>query len=142
MFKRIAAWWKRRRDARREALMYERRVVVAFDAHGVSVTFPNDAPRTMAWAEVQCVAIETNDSGPWSGDVWWLLESADRRIGYPLGATGDDAMLTELMARFPALDHGAVVRAMGCADNARFVCWERTAPDAADEPGPASSPVQ
>ena len=37
--------------------------------------------------------IETNDSGPFGADVWWLLFGADDRIAvaFPQGATGEQA---------------------------------------------------
>jgi hypothetical protein len=121
----IVAWWKERLRARREAVMFERQVHVTWDEAGVSVRFPTGEVETISWAAVATVAIETNDSGPWGADVWWLLEGAGNRLAYPQAATGDEEMLEELPRRFPGFSDEAVIRAMGCTDNARFVCWER-----------------
>lgn len=125
MFGSIVEWWKRWREARRDALMFERKVIVSFDEARVRVRYPDDTTHTIAWDDVECIAIETNDSGPWAADVWWLLEGRDARVAYPQGATGDLDLLDVYPGRFPQFDHGAVVQAMGCATNARFVCWRR-----------------
>ena len=129
MLSSVAAWWKERKRARREALLFERQVHVTWDGMGASARFPDGRCHAIAWAAVRTVAIETNDSGPWGADIWWLLEGAESRVAYPQGATGDVGLLEELPRRFPGFSHEAVVRAMGCTGNARFVCWHR-----ADEP--------
>jgi hypothetical protein len=125
MFSALVNWWKERQRARRAAVMFEREVVVVPDEQGVTVTAPSGESQRIEWSAVDCIAIETNDSGPWDADVWWVLEGAGMRIAYPQGATGDEAMLEGFPERFPDFSHEAVIRAMGCAENARFVCWQR-----------------
>lgn len=125
MFERFTAWRSRRRQERREALLFERKVVVRFDESGLSVAFLEGEIQTIAWSEVRCVAIETNDSGPWGADFWWLLEGETRRCAYPQGATGELEVLAELPSRFPGFSHEAFGAANRCTSNARFVCWER-----------------
>ncbi|KAB8196207.1 hypothetical protein FKV24_004480 [Lysobacter maris] len=125
MLKTLTSWWKNRQQARREALMFERQVVVSFDDTSVSATFPSGEVQSIAWTDVDCVAIETNDSGPWDADVWWLLEGAATRVAYPQGATGDSEMLDQFSDRFPRFNDAAVIEAVGCTSNARFVCWQR-----------------
>lgn len=82
-FKRIANWWTQKRKERAEALMFEREVIVRFDNAGISVAYPSGTVQSIFWHEINCVATETNDSGPWGADVWWLLEGTDRRCTYP-----------------------------------------------------------
>lgn len=125
MFKTIATWWKRKMQERRDALMFERQVVVRFDDASVSASFPTGATQTIAWQAVNRVAIQTNDGGPWGADVWWFLEGADGCVSYPQGATGDPEMLKQFPDRFPDFNDTAVIQAMGCTTNALFVCWER-----------------
>jgi len=125
MFKAIATWWKSKQQERRDALMFERQVVVTFNDSLVSAAFPSGETQSIAWQDVDCVAVETNDSGPWGADVWWLLEGPDTRVAYPQGATGDSEMLEQFPTRFPGFSDAAVIQAMGCTSNARFVCWQR-----------------
>jgi hypothetical protein len=71
---------------------------------------------------VQRVAIETNDSGPWGADVWWLIEGSQARCTYPGGATGDIEALKVLEHRLTGFSDERVVQVMGCTSNKRFVC--------------------
>ena len=121
----LVAWFKRKLHERREAVMFERQVVVRFDESGIFSAYPDGQTQMIPWGEVECVAIETNDSGPWGADVWWLLEGGTSRCTYPQGATGDPEALAEYPKRFPGFSDAAVIKAMGCTSNARFVCWER-----------------
>ena len=125
MFSRIFSWWKKRQKTRREALIFERRIHVSADFTGVSVRFPTGEQQAIGWDEVRCVAIETNDSGPWGADVWWLLEDSQSQVAYPQGATGDEEMLEQFPLRFAGFSHEVVIRAMRCMEDARFVCWEK-----------------
>jgi len=126
MLKPLVAWWKRKQQERRDALMFERHVVVSFNDEGVTVRYPKGEIQSIEWGSILRVAIETNDSGPWGADVWWLLEGSDKRVSYPQGATGDPEMLGQYSARFSAFKDEQVIMAMACTDNARFVCWERS----------------
>ena len=125
MFEKIAAWIAKKKEERAEAVMFERAVIVRMDDQGISSTYPDGTVQAISWQDVQCVAIETNDSGPWGADVWWLLEGQDNHCTYPQGATGDPEALEEYPKRFADFSHEAVIKAMGCTSNARFVCWER-----------------
>jgi len=125
MFRNVIAWFRRKRDERQAALVSEEQVVVRVDDAGVQVSFPGGEEH-IAWPEVRCVAIETNDSGPWGADLWWLIEGESKRCVYPGGATGGQEALTELAKRLQGFDHGAVIEAMGSTSNARFVCWQRS----------------
>jgi hypothetical protein len=125
MFKKLANWIAQKRKQRADAVMFEREVVVRFDDERISSTFPDGTVQSIAWHEIDRVAIETNDSGPWDADVWWLLEGSDKRCVYPQGATGDAEALDEYPKRLPDFRDHAVIKAMGCTSNARFICWER-----------------
>jgi len=125
MFQRLTAWLRRRRQERREALLFERKVIVSFDESGISAAFPEGPTEAIAWAEVQRVAIETNDSGPWGADFWWLLEGETRRCAYPQGATGELEAMATFPSKFPGFSQAAVIAANGSTSNARFLCWER-----------------
>ena len=112
----------------------EARVVVAVDEDFIRVTDEKGDTRAVAKAELTGVAIETNDSGPWGADVWWLLFGAGDRVDgvFPLGATGEKAAVDYLIA-LPGFDHGAMVAAMASTDNAFFPLWRRDGPPAGEE---------
>jgi len=134
-FASLSDWLEKKRQQRRDALMFERQVIVEHDEEGVRVSYPDGTQQALKWVDVRVVAIETNDSGPWGADVWWLLEGEHHRVAYPQGATGDSVMLGVLQARLPRFEDEAVIQAMGCTENARFVCWtrsDRTAPPSLD----------
>ena len=111
--------------ARRESVAFERNVIISTNETGISVTYPDGRVEAISWAEVDRVVIETNDSGPWGADVWWLFEGPTHRCTYPQGASGDPETLKMLPAKFPGFKDAVVISAMGCTSNKRFVCWER-----------------
>lgn len=106
--------------------MFERQVVVTADDAAITAAYPDGRRESIAWNDVQRIAIETNDSGPWGADLWWLFEGTSQRCAYPQGATGDQETLVTLSQRFPGFRDDVVIEAMGCTANARFVCWERS----------------
>jgi hypothetical protein len=71
-------------------------------------------------ADVGAVYVETNDTGPWGADVWWLLndQTGETKVAFPQGATGEQAALYRLR-----LLPGFEVRGMNLTENARFMCW-------------------
>jgi hypothetical protein len=125
MISTLVAWFRRKREERIAALIFERQVIVRFDQEGISAAYPDGTIQAIAWSAVERVAIETNDSGPWDADVWWVLEGERTRCAYPQGSTGDSEALAEYPNRFPEFSDTKVIEAMGCTSNARFVCWER-----------------
>jgi hypothetical protein len=122
----LIEWIRQRWQARKEAVMFERQVVVTSTDEEVSASYPDGVTQRIKWKNVECVAIETNDSGPWGADFWWLLEGGGERCAYPQGATGELEILKELPGRFPGFSDVKVIEANGCTSNARFVCWEKT----------------
>jgi hypothetical protein len=125
MIRGVVERFRRKREERKAARMFERQVVVRFDEAGISATYPDGSKQEILWSEVDCIAIETNDSGPIDADVWWLLEGSKKRFAYPGGATGEQDALAEYSRRFSGFSDTAVIQAMGCTSNERFVCWER-----------------
>ena len=64
--------------------------------------------------------LETNDSGPWGADVWWLLNdnNGQTKVAFPQGSSGEQAVL----ARLERLS-GFEIKGMNSMVNARFKCW-------------------
>ena len=73
-------------------------------------------------SQVSEVYVETNDSGPWGMDVWFVLVDLDGedRCAFPLGASNQDAAL-DLLKRL----NGFEMRGMNSIENKRHLCWRR-----------------
>jgi hypothetical protein len=125
MLSRLLSWWRRKREERANAAMFERAVLVKIDDTGISASYPNGDFQSIAWPEVERVTIETNDSGPWGADVWWILNGSGKICSYPGGATGEQEALAEFPKRFPRFSDEQVILAMRSTSNAQFVCWQR-----------------
>ena len=104
----------------------EAKWTIATDDDSVRIIDEDGATRSVAKDALSAVIIETNDSGPWRADVWWLLFGADDRVAciFPQGSTGETALIDYLSA-LPGFDHGQLIGAMGSTDNAVFPVWRR-----------------
>jgi hypothetical protein len=120
MFERFVARWRSYKRAQADALWPEREVHVSFSDAAIEVAAPNQETQTIGWSKVRRILVETNDSGPWGADVWWVLEGGGARCCFPQGATGETAALAEIARRFPTFQ----VKGMNSTSNATFVCWE------------------
>lgn len=71
-------------------------------------------------SDLGAVYVETNDSGPWGADVWWLLtdRNGEMKVAFPQLATGEDAALDRLRT-LP----GFQIAGMNSIDNDRHLCW-------------------
>src|SRR5215471_11714160 len=88
---------------------------------------PNGEIERVALEDLSAILIETNDSGPFGPDVWWLLlGSSKKKSGcvFPQGATGEDDVLA-FAQKLPGFDNRMLMRAMLSTDNERFLCWRR-----------------
>lgn len=92
----------------------------------IRVTDPAGGSRAIGKSELSGVAIETNDSGPWGADLWWLLFGAGGvpACAFPLGATGEKAAVDYLTA-LAGFDHAEMAKAMSSTDNRLFALWSR-----------------
>ncbi len=90
----------------------------------VAVRDPDNQEHRLSLSDLRGVIIETDDSGPWGADLWWLLFGADDRVAvaFPSGATGEQAVMDRLMA-LPGFDFEAMTRAMSSTDVAVFPLW-------------------
>ena len=106
----------------------EAQVLVQDHGRFVSAKFPNGETQSLSWSEFVRFEIQTNDSGPWDWDVWFVLAGARDSVSFPLGATGEDEILarveTETGKSRPDLIDG-----MNCVENRTFITWEKAASD-------------
>jgi hypothetical protein len=98
--------------------------VVTIDGDRIAVADPKGERREIGRADLRAVAIETNDSGPWGSDFWWLMIGPDMKLAcaYPQGAAGESEAMDWLFA-LPGFDHEAMIRASASTGNAFFELW-------------------
>jgi hypothetical protein len=118
----ILGWFKRPP----QRLEPEVKWIVAHDVDFIQVTDLEGQNSKVAKSELSGVVIETNDSGPWGADVWWMLFGAEDQLAcaFPQGATGEEAVLDYLMS-LPGFDHAEMINAMSSTENAVFPVWRK-----------------
>lgn len=96
---------------------------------------PDGTIERVAVSALAAVLIETDDSGPWGTDLWWILTGADGTgCIYPGGADGEQQILAVLQT-LPGFDNASLIAAMTSTANQRFLCWKRAASPERDRPG-------
>lgn len=100
-------------------------VVVVTAEDEIVCRAPKQAEQRIGMADLGSVCVETNHSGPWGADVWWLLNDKDgqTKVAFPQLATGENAVL-ERLKQLPGFE----VRGMNSGNNAEFICWRTPAP--------------
>lgn len=108
-------------------LLPESRWTITLAEGAIHVVDDRGNAKSVQESELSGVAVETNDSGPWGADVWWLLFGSEDRLecAFPQGATGEQAAVDYLMA-LPSFDDGEMIDAMRSTGNAVFPLWRRT----------------
>ena len=104
---------------------HEPSIRLVIDNTGVTCERAGGIVESVAWDDLQKVTIMTTDDGPLAEDVFFVLYGSDGGCVVPQGAPQSDALL-ERLQDLSGFDNEAVVRAMGCARNNEFLCWERT----------------
>lgn len=101
----------------------EESFVVSISGDLVSRNWPDGCVQTVNLTGLRDVHVETNDSGPWGIDVWFVLrDDLDQQCAFPLGATGEAAVL-ERLRQLPGFE----LSGMNSTANARFLCWSHDA---------------
>ena len=97
--------------------------VTITDAHVICAD-PLGKQVKMAWADLQAVIIETNDSGRFGSDVVWRLKGSAHDCVIPLGASGEGDLLDRLL-QLTGFDNEMFMRAMQSRSIREFVCWRK-----------------
>jgi hypothetical protein len=105
-------------------LNFERKWVVTISESEVSCTRPNGKVEFLKWDDLEIVAIETTDEGPYVADVFWYLAGKQSGCVVPLGATGEDQMIKRLQS-LTGFDNEAFSQAMASTSNRRFTLWRK-----------------
>lgn len=115
--------WFKKKPLRLEP---ESKWMAAIEGNIITIRDEAGLIKTVAKGDLSGVAIETNDSGPWGADVWWLLFGSEDRLAcaFPQGTTGEEAVISYVSA-LPSFDHGEMVKAMTSTGNAVFPVWRK-----------------
>ena len=97
-------------------------MVAGLDEREAFSRWPGESDATVAWDELESVAIWTTDTGPFVEDVFLILQGKGQTLAVPQESEGFDGLLKRVAA-LPGFDHGAVCAAMTCTDNHLFPCW-------------------
>jgi len=108
----------------RKDLQPESQFIVRLSDQEVVCERPDGKVERVSWSELQKVEIVTTSEGPMVADVFWVLHGLNRGCAIPQGATGEKELL-ERLQKLPNFDNGAVIEAMGCTSDRRFLCWEK-----------------
>lgn len=97
--------------------------VVEFDASGVVCRRPDGTSESVTWADLQAVIIQTTSEGPFVDDIFWFLIGETGGCVVPSESVGMDRLL-ERLGDLPGFNHEAVIQAMACPDDKKFLCWK------------------
>ena len=89
---------------------------------GITTLTREGAAERFTWKDIRKVTIVTTDQGPWSEDIFFVVEAVGGTIVFP----HEQAVKTELLTylqKLPGFDNEAVIRAMSCTGNNAFPCW-------------------
>lgn len=88
----------------------------------ILVIRPDHTAYSIKFRDLTEVYVETNDSGPWGHDVWFVLidEMNDNGVTFPLGAVGE-ALVMELLYTLK----GFKLDGMNSTNNAKHICWSK-----------------
>ncbi|MGE0776184.1 MAG: hypothetical protein AB7L36_14275 [Sphingomonadaceae bacterium] len=115
--------WLKKKPRRLET---ESKWVAAIEGDLISIRDEAGLIKSVTKSDLSGVAIETNDSGPWGADVWWLLFDRRDRLAcaFPQGAVGEETVIN-YVCTLPSFDHGEMIKAMASTDNAVFAVWRK-----------------
>lgn len=120
LIRRLNDWW----GTRMTQFEPESRFVVRLSDAEVVCERPDGKVERVGWADLRKVEIVTTSEGPLVPDVFWVLHGSRSGCAVPQGATGDQELLARLQA-LPGFDNNAVIAAMTCASDRRFLCWQK-----------------
>ena len=87
-----------------------------------------DRMESVTWSDLTEVSIVTTSEGPFAEDVFFMLQGAGNSgVLVPQSLAVEHHLLESLQARLPEFNNEAVIEAMGCTDDRRFVVWSAPA---------------
>jgi hypothetical protein len=101
--------------------------VVVVDNVGVERRLCDGSLETIAWKDLVQVTIVTTEEGPFTEDLFFLLEGANGEGCLVPSCSSQSTPLLRYLQKLPGFDNGKLSDAIGCVENARFVCWKKPA---------------
>lgn len=121
MFQRIFEYFKTSNfNARNLEAQYQ----IVATSKEITLHHPQQHPVTIEWDELQAIFIQTNDQGPFTTDVYWILQGKTGLLRIPQGAKGEQELLSQVQ-QLPNFNNEAVIQAMSSSTNSFFVCWRK-----------------
>ena len=124
-------WYQHRKDTKASAVLNtvapsEPFGRITMDDEKVIYHRPDQTQDEVMWNDLTEVGILTTDEGPVLEDVYFMLVGSSRGKGCAIaqGAIGIEPLLAKLQS-LPGFDNEALIKAMGCTSNNRFVCWKK-----------------
>ena len=99
---------------------------LSVDADGVRYRPFRGEEICIRWSELEEVAIETTDKGPFAEDFFAVLKVPAQTVRIPQEVAGFELLL-EYMKELPGFNSEAVIEATGSTEIATFTCWKRGA---------------
>jgi hypothetical protein len=96
---------------------------VQIDEQGVRQALSNGKVESVAWDELIEVYILTTSDGPFTDDVFFVLEGRNGTGCVISQAAPEGSLLLERLQRLHGFDNEAVILAMSSTDEQKIVCW-------------------
>jgi len=99
---------------------------VEADSERIAVVDPEGSLTVLPRAALSRIVIETNDSGPFSDDAWWLLLDDDGAVAlkFPQSADGEHDVVEDFL-NLPGFNYEVMVTAMSSTEQGFFPVWRR-----------------
>ncbi len=117
-----------KKKAGASGLQPESKWLLSINGQMITVTDAKGQVSSISDADLTGIAIETNDSGPWGIDFWWLLFGPEDKLAcaFPQGATGESEIFGYLKG-LSDVDYDHMKKAMSSTQNAVFAVWRKPA---------------
>jgi hypothetical protein len=98
--------------------------VVLVDDQGVRRHTTDGREERIAWDDLVQVSIVTTEEGPFSDDLFFLLQADDGTGCIIASEQAEETGLVGRLQRLPRFDNEALLQASGCTVDAHFICWQ------------------
>jgi hypothetical protein len=108
---------------------------VRHDAELITIKVPGAPDVSIAWDNLESVAIVSGDATADPPELFWLLLGGDRRrpLLIPMGVPGEHDLVHAMQARLDGFDNMAVVEAMSAKGRVGFKVWNADSQGSANE---------